>query len=154
MTRSDLQFHLVDTFGGWMNLVGKDGVTWVTTNASLSGPISSGLTKIAYLPSSESNPTDADVGMVPDSYRDQLKRACSIALLEAILGNWSAVDEKVATNEEQKLIQIAALIVAKIKTLQEELAKPFSVGSSQPQVGWQNGGSPVPNQPRWVQYPR
>lgn len=153
MLRSDLQFHLVDTFGGWMVLVGKDGVTWQTTNTSLSGPISSGLSKLGYLPASESNPSDTDVGMVPDSFRDQLKRACSIALLEAILGSWSMVDEKVL-NGEQKNKQIADLISARLDELKDELAHPFMVGMGQPQIGTMGSAATIPNTPRWQRFPR
>ena len=153
IVRSDVETYLTDIQGGLLTKVGKDGTTHNGTNASLSTAIASGLRRLGLVPSSHSNPTDGDVGLVDDTHVERFFKACEYAVLRSVWGNWAQVQERVKDGE-QYLNQLADRVQKRLSELEIELAKPYGVGLNRPRIGTQTGGNPIPNRPRWEQYPK
>lgn len=123
---SDLKTVLAGLCGGTLTAAGLDGSD---TSTAWMYPIASALRSLGLVPASPLTVVDADLVAVSDDQVGQLVDVAELAALEAALGNYTKVDQKISLGEI-KLGQLRSELEATISRKALAVRQRYGVGTA------------------------
>ncbi len=148
---ANLDFAMVNVYGGFMSASGMFTDTAITPNPSLQEPLASAARMIGLAMLNPMVLVDADLVSLAVGDVQKMIDVAKLKTVEACLGTYTQFDTDINGGYSQKVDQLRKAMMSELTRLQAYVLALYGIGTlgAPVQVGQSPSDFPIPNTPTW-----